>query len=210
MSAAAPDDGEQAEGRYHFADPLPAAGSRSLTVLDDRQREHQMRDPNADDPAADLGNGVSERGPPEEAVDQDCGERHNGVHMRTRMRAEGQDQREERAAGRDRVGEQCQRRVPAAEPFRHDAGADHGDEQERGRHELEAGFPQQGSVRVRRRAADSVRLALHRQPVELVERQGNEQLDARIQLPARITKRGTNAAPPILRRRLDRARPNAR
>ena len=51
--------------------------------------------------------------------------------MRARQRTEYQDQHHQHRAGRQRVAQQRQRDVTARELLRHDAGADHGGEQER-------------------------------------------------------------------------------
>src|SRR5258706_5214866 len=51
--------------------------------------------------------------------------------MSSAQRAKSQDQRHQPSTGRDRVGEQGNRNVSPREPFAHDAGADHGRQQER-------------------------------------------------------------------------------
>ena len=56
--------------------------------------------------------------------------------MRARERAEDQDQHHQDRAGRQRVAQQRERDVTARELLRHDAGADHGREQERGAERL--------------------------------------------------------------------------
>ena len=78
------------------------------------------------------------------------GERHHRIEMRARYRAEGQDQRDERAARRDRVGEQRQRDVSAGEPLGHDAGADHGGEQQRRADRFGGGAAREGALHQRR------------------------------------------------------------
>src|SRR5262249_32330691 len=59
------------------------------------------------------------------------GERHGRIEVRTRNRAEDENQHDEDRAGRDGVAEQRQRDVTARELLRHDSRADHGGQQER-------------------------------------------------------------------------------
>ena len=51
--------------------------------------------------------------------------------MRAGQRPEDQDQHDQNRAGRQRVAQERQRDVTAGKLLRHDAGADHGGEQER-------------------------------------------------------------------------------
>ena len=59
------------------------------------------------------------------------GERDGRIEVRARDRAERQDQRDERRAGREGVREQRHRDVAAGEALAHDAGADDGRQQQR-------------------------------------------------------------------------------
>ena len=127
VGAATPYHGEQAESRHHLPEPLSASVPDTLTELDHRHFEHEMGQPYADHTAGDLRRDISESYSPGKAVDQTCRERHRRIHMRTRKGAEGQNQRHQRASSCDRVGEQRQRHVSAAQALGHDAGADHGD-----------------------------------------------------------------------------------
>ena len=62
--------------------------------------------------------------------------------MRAGDRAEDGDQHDEDRAGRQRVAEQCQRRI-VGQPVRHDAGADDGRDQQRGAERLGGEAPVQ-------------------------------------------------------------------
>lgn len=52
--------------------------------------------------------------------------------MRARDRAEGENDRNQRASGRNCICKQCDRSVSAVETLRHDTGADDRSEQQRG------------------------------------------------------------------------------
>ena len=64
------------------------------------------------------------------------GHRDDRVHVRAGYRSEGQDERHQRRARRERIREQGYRHVPASERLAHDAGPDDGRDQERGADEL--------------------------------------------------------------------------
>jgi hypothetical protein len=55
-----------------------------------------------------------------------------GIKMRARQRAENGDQHHQRRAGRQNIGQERHCHIPACQPFSHDAGADHGHEQQSG------------------------------------------------------------------------------
>ena len=73
---------------------------------------------------------------PTDATDKRIGERDGRVHVRARGWTEGQNQRDQASAGRERVREERDRNVPRREALAHDAAADHGCEKQRRRHEL--------------------------------------------------------------------------
>jgi hypothetical protein len=56
--------------------------------------------------------------------------------MRTRNRAERKNQRDQRGACSERVGEQRDGDVPASEPFTHDARSDDGGKEQRRSYEF--------------------------------------------------------------------------
>ena len=53
-----------------------------------------------------------------------------GIEVRPGNRAERQNQRDQHRSGGERVGEERDRDVSPGQPFAHDAGADHGGQQE--------------------------------------------------------------------------------
>jgi hypothetical protein len=61
--------------------------------------------------------------------------------MGARNRAQNRDQDHQDGAGRNRVPEQRHRLVSTCEPFRHDAGADHGRDQHPGAESLRKNTP---------------------------------------------------------------------
>ena len=114
------------------ASHCPAAAASVERDLPDRQFEHQVRDPHADDPTDNLCGDVRPRiRPPQLAAERER-EAHRRVEMRARERAERENENGEDRAGRQRVAQQRQRVVTAGKALRHDAGADDRGEQEGG------------------------------------------------------------------------------
>ena len=127
-----------------------------------RQVEHDVRRRDAGEGARDLRSDVPRHLAPRESALRGVGERHRRVEVRARNRPERQDQRDERRARRERVGEQRDRDVPAGEPLAHDPGADDGGEQQGGPDALrDHTAPEGRRRRVPRRAHD--RLATRRE-----------------------------------------------
>ncbi len=94
--------------------------------------EHDVRRRDAGKGAADLGEHVRRHLAPRQPSLRGVRQGDRRVEVRAGDRAEGQDQRDEAGAGRERVGEQRDRDVPAREPLAHDARADdRGEEQGR-------------------------------------------------------------------------------
>src|SRR5260221_6014678 len=113
------DERDQAETRGELAGPLPEAAALARGDFDDRQIEHEMRQPHADNRADDL---------------------------RARDRREGEDERDQGAARRQRIGEEGEGEIAAGEPLRHDAGADNGGEQQRRADALGCGAPSDAHI----------------------------------------------------------------
>ena len=90
-----------------------------------------MCGPHAGDGADELRGEVGGHVPPGDAALGRIGEGHGRIEVRARNRPEGQDQRDERGARGDGVGEQRDGDVPAGEPLAHDAGPDHGRQEQR-------------------------------------------------------------------------------
>ena len=132
-----PYDRQQAERRYDFGDPLREPGADMLRELPDRELEHDMRQPNTDDAAHDLGGDVGRHRMPAQALRRRGGKCHRGVHVGARLWSESKDQRHQRGAGGDRVREQGKPNISGAQPLGHDARPDHRDQQKRRRNELD-------------------------------------------------------------------------
>ncbi len=91
-----------------------------------------MRREGAGDAACDLRYGVKRRFAQAKIALEREHERHGGIEMRARNRAENGDQHDQNGAGRKRVAEQGERDVSARQPFPHDPGADDRRHQEAG------------------------------------------------------------------------------
>ena len=109
-----------------------ARRARVRRHVDRGEVEHEVRDHRADARAGDLGDdvdaGVAGRSAAEDAV----GERDDRVEVGARDRAEGEDQRDEPGAGRDRVLEQLEPDVVGRQALGGDARADDDRDEERG------------------------------------------------------------------------------
>ena len=77
-----------------------------------RQTEHPVGERRAEQRAGDLRDDVGGHGGPRDAALPRVGERHGGIEVRARHRAEREDQRDERAAGRERVRKQRRPTLP--------------------------------------------------------------------------------------------------
>ncbi len=88
--------------------------------------EHDIGQPHADEGAHDLRGDINGHVPPGEASLARVGEGHGRIEMGARDRPERQDESDEPRTGRDGVREQGQGDVPAGKLVSHDAGTNHG------------------------------------------------------------------------------------
>ena len=153
--------------------------------------EHQVRDHRADTGAHDLGRDVDERLTGCDTSEHAVGQRDDRVEVRARYRPEGEDQRDERGAGRDRVLEELEADVVRGESLRGDAGAD------------DDGNEQRGTDCLGRRAAREV--DVHDRPRELAAALGRL---GRVRATQRVGRRARpcGALPAPSRRRRARCR----
>ena len=120
-----------------------------LRELPDRQIEHDMRQPHTEDGAYNLAGDIGRHRVPPQAVGRRGRQCYDRVHVRARLRPEGEDQRRQSTAGGDCIGQQGKADISAAELFGHDARTDHTDKQKGRRHEFREGL-------VHNRAAERV------------------------------------------------------
>ena len=120
---ATPDHREQAERRHELAQQLPEAVADVLRERDRGFAEHDVAGHDTDDCTRDLSEDVCFRVAPWEPTLRRIGQRHGGIEMRARDRAESQDQGDERGTRRDRVREQCEPGAAARQPLTHGAGS---------------------------------------------------------------------------------------
>ena len=107
------------------------------------QIEHQVGDSYTGERPDDLTCEVGRDVRPRESALACDGERHRRIEMRPRDRPEREDERDERGARRERIGEQRHGDVPAGEPLAHDPGPDDGREQKRGSEPLRRAAPRE-------------------------------------------------------------------
>ena len=129
-AAAALDDSDETEGRGELADPLAEPTALPLRKLEDWQLEHEMGEPDSEHRAGELRRDVRRRVARPHLAGDGGRHRHRWIEVRARDRRQGKDERQQRAAGRQRVGEERQGQISAGEALRHDAGADDGGEQQ--------------------------------------------------------------------------------
>jgi hypothetical protein len=94
--------------------------------------EHHVRDHRTPGGADDLSDDIRERVGCRHAAEEPICQRDNGVEVRTRHRAEGEDQGDQRAGGGSGALEQLQADVVRGEPLGEDPRADHDCGQQRG------------------------------------------------------------------------------
>ena len=90
------------------------------------------------------------------------------------LRTESKDQSDQRAARRQRIGQQCQAGIPATQSLGHDAGAHHRDQQQQGSGKFHHGGVQYRSLGramlrddVHRHDAGSVAVSVRKRPISL-------------------------------------------
>ena len=108
---------------------MRAAGSRFERSIQQRQREHRVRNHGPDNTAGDLHRHVQGRIARRQVALERKNQRNGGIEMRTRDRTENTDQDHKDRTGRKRVAKQRKRHIPG-QAFGHDAGADHGCDQQ--------------------------------------------------------------------------------
>jgi hypothetical protein len=90
-----------------------------------------MSEPHAEDGARHLREDIGQNIVSPQIARDRCCRGNSRVEMRAGDRGEGEDHRDQRAAGSDGVGKESERDVSARQALRHDARADHGDQEER-------------------------------------------------------------------------------
>lgn len=130
VSDGAEDGEDEAECGDKFPRPLADAAAGFERILQDRQVEHHMHRPRAEQAADELGGDISGGEFPTKVAATDHDQRHRRIEMRAGDGGEYGDQHEQDRARRHRVGEQCHRDIAARQRLRHHARADHGGEQE--------------------------------------------------------------------------------
>ena len=127
-----PDHGEEAERRHELArqlrDPVPPMlrGEEERRLL-----EHDVGDRHADEGPDELRRDVARHLAPGQAPLARIRQRHDRIEVRARDRSEGDDQRDQRRARREGVGEQRERDVRARELLGHDPRPDDRGQQQR-------------------------------------------------------------------------------
>jgi hypothetical protein len=108
------------------------AGAIGGRDLDQWQTKHHVGGEHADDASHHLRCNVRRHGAPPHVPAHRLGHADEGVEVSARDGPERHDQRDERRADREGIGEQRDGDVAATELHRHDAAADDGRQQQRG------------------------------------------------------------------------------
>ena len=130
-SRAAPNHGHQSKRCDRLAQPLGKSRPGVSGPRVDRFTKHHIGDRDTNKGANDLGRDIRERVGPAQAALGRISEGHDRIEVRAGDGSEGEDERDQSGARRQRVGQQCDRHVAPRQPVAHDPGANDGREEHR-------------------------------------------------------------------------------
>ena len=136
MPDAEQDREQQSERCHRFADPLRHAGTHVGAWLQQGQIEHGMCEQHAGNGRHNLGDQVGQRFMAAQLATQAHRKRDGRIEMRAGNRTEQNDQYIQRSSRRSGIGEQGDAVIAVGQLHTHDAGPDHGREQQHGADEL--------------------------------------------------------------------------
>src|SRR5258708_7704437 len=123
-SRESPDCGEQSETGHELAEELSRACSGMIGGRNHRLGKHQVRDVNSDHRAGALRNKVSGNARPRNTTLCRVRQGYRWIKMRAGNWTESKNQRYQRCAGCDAVGEQSNSNVSGSQLLAHDPGTD--------------------------------------------------------------------------------------
>ena len=168
---------EQAECRDALREPLSGARAHVERRLRPRQHEHRVCQEGPETASEYLHEDVGARLAPGQSATQRLRERHGGVEVRPAKWREERNQNDEHRYGGRRVGQKRDRSIPCGQALGHDSGADHGRREQHRSDSFRSQAPDQTHCALVG-LADRIQVLLELDPIERVERQTREDLDA--------------------------------